>query len=375
MQNFLKSESRFLILIIITFIVTSFFYGNVDYTLPQYSHLDLFQYKKMAEAAPLLATDVKQPFAFRIAGPWLAGILPFETDTSFYILSYTLLFSIVIIFYHILRRSGIKQLPAFLTLVLLMCNKQIYGCLTWNVFQLNDILSLFLLTGSLIFLWDKKWFLFGLTLLLGALTRAANMVIIPVGLLYLYEQRSLKPDYKKYITVVIPAVILFLAIRVCIPHEGGENLLEAFNIYKYKIVSPEKLFRIIINSFIPVALIPFIFYKTTAEYLRMNKYAILFTIIIIFSILFGSDTERLMAPVFIFYYYIIAIIIQNLKPDKFFTMLLIISTVITFPHHVLNRYTLSSHNYTYIFTFTGIGLTTLLFMYYNYKRKKHIVRN
>jgi hypothetical protein len=40
----------------------------------------------MAEAAPVLAADISAPYAYRILGPYIVGILPFPIQHNFYIL-------------------------------------------------------------------------------------------------------------------------------------------------------------------------------------------------------------------------------------------------------------------------------------------------
>ncbi len=119
----------------------AFLYGRIDHTVPPYSSWDLASYLKMAEAAPGLA-DVIQPFAFRLAGPYIAGLLPLSEPNSFYILSIFFTITLTMLFYHFLMERGFEAGHSMFIVLLLIMNKHFIGFSLWNSFQLNDIIAL-----------------------------------------------------------------------------------------------------------------------------------------------------------------------------------------------------------------------------------------
>jgi hypothetical protein len=56
--------------------VMIYLYGNIDYTVEPFRDMDLRYYRQMAQASPHLAEGVPPPFAFRLLGPWVVGLLP-----------------------------------------------------------------------------------------------------------------------------------------------------------------------------------------------------------------------------------------------------------------------------------------------------------
>ncbi|MDA3875409.1 MAG: hypothetical protein PF795_15790, partial [Kiritimatiellae bacterium] len=82
-------------------------YGWIPYDQAPYSKWDLAAYMRMAEAAPGVAGDVAKPFAFRILGPWLAGIVPGSIPGGFRVLSLVASLLLPFQFAALLRERGI----------------------------------------------------------------------------------------------------------------------------------------------------------------------------------------------------------------------------------------------------------------------------
>ena len=81
-----KNIKYVLIICLVSFIMI-FLYGKIDYESERFSDLDLHAYRAIAEASPKISTNIKQPFVYRLLGPYLVGLLPIKNATGFYIFS------------------------------------------------------------------------------------------------------------------------------------------------------------------------------------------------------------------------------------------------------------------------------------------------
>src|SRR3972149_4003755 len=165
------SSIRFKYLMLVASVsgIAMFTYGRIDYPDPQYRIWDLHDYRTMAEASPSFAQNVRQPFVFRILGPYLAGLMPFSTDTSFLILTMSIGFALPLLFFLYLSESLVNPAVATLTTLFFVLNKYLYGFSIWNYFQINDLLSQ---VDIILLMWamsSQKWAFFGILLFLGSL--------------------------------------------------------------------------------------------------------------------------------------------------------------------------------------------------------------
>ncbi len=97
----LKDLASIIFLALLTALM-AFLYGRIKETRPEYADWDIWEYSRMAAAAPGLADDIPSPFAYRLLGPYLAGLLPFPDPQSFQLLSLLLSFVLILSFYALL---------------------------------------------------------------------------------------------------------------------------------------------------------------------------------------------------------------------------------------------------------------------------------
>lgn len=188
-------------LIIFTFtIFTILFSGSINYTDQKYSNSDLNKYIAMAEASPGLDADVIRPFVYRIGAPWVAGLMPFSTSTSFYLLNFLALLALSYSFYFFLKEFGVDEKLSVIMTIIFQLNKYFFLFLAWNHFQLSDTLSLALLFYSFILIKRRNFNLLFLLMIPGVLIKEYSLMIIPAGFIYLYkdhyEQFDLLQHYK-----------------------------------------------------------------------------------------------------------------------------------------------------------------------------------
>lgn len=332
-----------------------FLYGQIDYTDPFYATTDLYHYRLMAQAAPALPTGVQQPYTYRLLGPYLAGLLPLPDPAAFHFLTILAALVLTLVFFGFLCAHGILPGLAAFTTLLFLLNRHLFGFIIWDYFQVDDALALLFL---ILLLWALRgdrpmhWTFFGVVLALGALTRETTLLAIPVAFVYLAERRQLAARGNYLIVAILPALTMFLGLRLLIQPAGGLTLFEAFLRSAPKILDPSTLFRLFINPFIPLVFLPLIFFRTTLRFLRDHIYLLVYVLLVFISALFGSNNERLMAPAFIVFYLLVAIILQERlhseqnRSQRLFLALLLVCTFLSSLNHQWARYPLPSRNLT-----------------------------
>lgn len=340
-------------------LIISFLYGQIDYDNPTRGHMDLVKYRLMAQAAPGLSDGVPQPFAYRILGPYLAGLLPFHDPVAFYVLTLIIIIIFAITISQLMLAYHVSvEIASFATLLFIL-NHYLIGFSMWDYFQINDLISLVCIATMLLALRGGAWPIFTVALLFGILAREVTLVMIPVAAVYLYQNSNRKYVWKNFALAVIPAIAIFISMRLSIPATGGPSLVEAFTGYAPKLLRPETWVRLLIIPFLPLTLIPVIFFRTTKTFFRENLHLAIFVILVFFSTLFGSDNERLMAPAGIVFYLLIAIILQKKMRDHIWTLAVLgLCAILASFHDEWARYPLLNRNLTLLCSLGATGIAT-----------------
>lgn len=291
-------------------LLTVFLFGKIDHTVPPFSQWDLVAYLHMAEAAPALADDVGLPYASRLLGPMLAGLGPLKAPEMFRILTLVAALIIPMVFFRFLKKRGIDENSALTVVVLFVFNKQFFGFNVWNYFQLNDLLGLLFLVILFDAMLRSRWLVFATALFLGAITRETTLIMIPTAALHLWEQGRLKAEASRLLAAAVPGLVLFLVIRLVLPADGFSNL-GAFKQFSVKAGAWRTWFYLFVNSVLPVTFLPLVFFHRTVAFFRARRFGLLFVGLVSLSAFFGSNNERLMAPVFIVFYWLIGDILMG----------------------------------------------------------------
>lgn len=319
-----------------------FFYGHLDFAKTDYG--DGRIYYMIADAAPRLAT-APPPFAWRLLGPYIAGLLPLPLPYGFYLLSTVSSFMLAILFFFFLCDSGLKSVTALTTVVLYTFNRYLFAFSVWDFYQINDILALISILLLFWALHKNNWMFFGFVLLVGGLARETVLIMVPVLIVWLWEKGKFSSEGLRAFLAVTPGIIVFILLRKIIPVSGNWSFLQAFQNHAATIFIPETWFRLFINTFIPFSFIPIIFFGVLRDYFRENKHMLVFLVLVFLSKLCGENNERLVAPAFIVFYSILGLILNQMysKPRHFgfFTALCVAGGFLSTFHHEIARYPLA----------------------------------
>jgi len=356
--------------IIAASIIMIIIYGKIDYGHPDYIEWDLHKYLSMAKAFPSLDPKIPAPFAYRILGPWIVALLPIQEETAFRVLTIVFSLLLVVIFSHFLIRSGISPPAATFTMICFICNRHFFGFPIWDYFQLNDII---LLIGFILIFYavqSGKWALFGFTIFLTILAKETVLIAIPTFIIYLIESGALRKYWKLYMLSILPAVVAFLLVRKLI-NAPGIGLFESLILYVGKLKSPSITYGLIINSFAPLSLLPFVYWRRTTEFFLRRKYILVYMLLVFVGTLFANNNERLMAPAFIGFYWLVARIVQDdLYPDKVILLITICLTFISGLNYRIDIFRLPGELPFMIVPFVSTCLLTIIVL----ARKRRIIQ-
>ena len=348
-EKLLNTPVRHLVFIGVVTSVMLFFYGQINYERDPYARWDLYHYRQIAEAAPNVAANVQQPYAFRLLGPYVAGVLPLPEQASFLVLTLLASFALPIIFYFFLVSQHITQAAAAVAAALLVFNKHFFGFNVWNFFQLNDVLSLIYIV---ILMWAtsaRRWKIYAATLLLAAATRETAFLVVPATLIFLWERREWATHGKSFLLAVLPGMLLFAALHQFVPHAGGLGWADALARYAPKLAWPSTWFRLFFNAFVPLSLVPFLFFKNTLGFFKQHRFLAVYMALVVFSTLFGADNERLMAPGFVAFYWLIAALMQERLGNRRWPLVLFLAAGFLASFHTeIGRFLLANSTQSFV---------------------------
>lgn len=291
-------------------------YGTIDpATVPG---ADLHAYRPMAEAAPGFAETVPAPFVYRILPPWLAGNIRLVTGMSdtwaFTVVTMASLAAALTLLLRRLQRAGASTALAAVVAGLFVLNPYIVGATVYNPFQACDAVALLCILAALEALDDGRTFRLAVWLALGALTREpCLLVLLPVVVRTV--RRGDRSAWLAFVGAATPAVALTVAVRLAItPVEPGPGFLTTVVDYLPKWVDPATWMRIVVTTFLPIGLLPWVHPRPSLAWLRANTDLALFSAAVLASSFLGGDVERLLAPAVVLAYPLAAITLSRLRP-------------------------------------------------------------
>jgi hypothetical protein len=342
-----RTERVCLLVLALVTVTMLFFYGRIDYTNAAFKDWDSLIYLDMASASPHLDPDAPRPFAFRLLGPYLVGLIPGSTENAFLAADLVLSFLLVYLMYRFLRYFGLRPPFACLATTLYIFNKHFFGFASWNYFHVNDVIAIILLIVLFWSMMQSRWLIFAAALCLGVATRETALIMIPVGLLYLAERRHLVREGGKFVAAIVPALALFAAIRLLIHPTAGPTLVQAVSTHWTKITSIERMYHVLVNPFVPLAFMPVVFFRRTFAFLRGRIHLLAFFVLVAGTTFFGHNNERLLNPASLVFYPLVGFILQDcVWPNRGMIALVVAGGYLSSLHWLVARYPLPSRDAT-----------------------------
>lgn len=347
-------------------LVMTWLYGSIDY-LDEFAHVDLRYYRVMAQAAPGLADDAARPFAHRLLGPYLVGLLPVSDPVGFRLLTTGTLVLLTLLLYTFLLRLGLTPAVAAFTAALLPFNPYVFGFPAFNPFQLDDVLVMALIVLAFLAVSYGRWGVYALTLALGATAREPALLVIPAAFVYVWERGALRTEGRRWLLASLPALAIFVLLRVAVPAEGP-GLAYLLLDHVEKAAVPQTWYRLLVNAWAPLSLLPLVLFENARAFARQHLYLIVFATLVLLSAMFGGDQERLVAPAFILVYPLIGHLVQHERWVPWTRYVLIAAALLTSLHHLTARFPLPGRTWTIALSLLGLAAATLTSMWVRYQR-------
>lgn len=342
--------------------VLFFLYGTIDAQSSNYANWDLHSYLAMAAAAPSLPVQVSEPFCYRLLGPWLAGVLPGDLSRNFRFVTWATAFATILMVYLYFLESGAGVTTALCVACLCASNKYLFGFLLWDFYQLNDMICLFTVVLTFWALRRRNWWLAATAMAIGTASRETALMLIPAVVLARFARISLVRSLLGAVLVTIPALAVFVATRIAVRHPAGEfEYLSAFGEYGAKLLSPLVWARVTVNVWAPISLIPFVFAKSSWQYLRNRSGEVIFVVVVYISSLFGSNVERLVLPAFLPLMSLTADVVKHSSGGRnWYLVGLVLCGFLASLHQTFARFPLSSEQAMVGCTLSATIIATIL---------------
>ncbi len=349
-QDSWRRHGRYLAALLAVTALMLFLWGQVNWHIPPADRWDGWHYRTMAEAAPGLSDVAAAPFRYRVLGTYTIGLL-FGANyiAGFMVVNYAALAAVVVLLYFFLGYVGISRPVAAFSAALFTMNTHLFGLTAWLTFHTNDSLAMLFVLLAIWALMARRWGLFSLALLLGALSRETWVLMAPTALVFLWERKLLRSDLAKLLLAVLPALLATVLLRTLLRAEvvGSLEPLQAFLRFAPKIVDPEFWARQFANSLKPLSFLPLIFLGVTLRWARGNLFMVALILLTFASSLLGSANERLMAPAFVPFYWLLARIIQErIWPHRAMLAIIAAATFLSTLHYWYARFPLPSRELT-----------------------------
>jgi hypothetical protein len=356
-----RRETLFLAVTIAVAAIMLFLYGRIEYGRELFSLWDLHEYRAMGIASPGIDQLMPRPFIYRPLGPFLAGLLPFDIDLSFYLLNVASSIFLVAAMHRFLAYIGFGPELSSAATVLYVFNKHFFGFTSWDYFHVNDVLINIFIIVMFWSMLERRWLVFAAAMALASLTREAFLIMVPTLFVYLRERRVSGTEYARAAAATLPALAIFLLFRGLVRAESGPTLVQAFLLYAGKTTKLYGLYYLFVNPFVPLTMLPFVFAPETIRFFRSRKYMLAYFALVFAAALFGSNNERLLNPGFIVFYPLIAYIMaERFSRSGFLSWAVMAGGFLSSLHYLVARYPLPSRGWTMLLSGGSAVALTLL---------------
>lgn len=365
---------------LLIFLATSLmilFYGRIDISQSPFSDIpDIQNYRLMAQASPGLDETVSRNFGYRILMPYIAGLMPFDIDMNFYILTIILSLIIPFVFFRFVKVYGLKDDTSFYLTLLFLAGRYTFGFPVWDFYDIHDLLTHILILIFLISMKKNNLILMTLILFIGVFNRETILFLVPSALYYyIFMLKDKKRSFNFFLSTV-PALIALITTRSLITTESAveKDIFYSFSKLHFdesnKLFGPATYYRII-NTFIPLTFIPFVFWETTKRFFMENIHFLILILTYYSSCFLAGDTERLIVPMFPVFFLLLGIIFERFEFNGFKNRVVVLMLVIaSIPHHIYFRFQLPGRDWKVVISLLTLAAVTFYFIKFKRGNKK-----
>ncbi|MER2599873.1 MAG: hypothetical protein ABTQ73_10155 [Caldilineales bacterium] len=357
----LRTHAPYLAALLAVTALMLYLWGNVNWHIPPADRWDGWHYRNIAQAAPGLSPLAAAPFRYRVLGTWPIGLLFNDTIAGFFVVSTLSLSVLVLLLYAFLCYVGIRRPVAAFTAALFTTNTHLFGLTAWLTFHTNDSLALIFLLLSLWALLAARWGWMAVALALGALSRETWVLALPAAFVFLWQHKRLRADGWRLAAAALPALIITVLLRTLLRAEvvGSLEPWQALMRFAPKLLEPQFWVRQFANSLKPLSFLPLIFWPVTWRFLRAQWFMGVLVLATFASSLLGSANERLMAPAFIAFYWLLALIFTQIWQQRRLLAVIAVACFVSTLHYWYARFPLSSRDLVIALGLAAWGIVTV----------------
>lgn len=164
------------------------------------------------------------PFAYRIAVPLAARLLPFSHELSFSLLAWLFTAGCATLAYFLMRRFPIpKRLAAGIGLAFALCPTLFVVSLRQGAGV--DPESVFVMLAGGIAIVDRRPVAFGVIVLIGAFVRESALFLVPFAYAVWAERLWDREAARQVLVASAPAIAAYVALRLAIPTVARDQVL------------------------------------------------------------------------------------------------------------------------------------------------------
>ncbi|MFX1477327.1 MAG: hypothetical protein ACFFCI_04275 [Promethearchaeota archaeon] len=205
------------------------FLGELDFDWDSY-------FRMSNDITSIFRSEIVAPFCYRPLMPLLAGILPFDLKTSYFLINFISVYLTGILLYFTLRIqfSRLLSIVGLFFFCFLNYIEAIYRAISffyfspfyhiyfYEIYNVDTLSILFLMICFYCILSSKNS-LYSVFLVLGILTKETILFTIPIFLLHIYVKRE-KPENKKRryikssksVIYILPGIIVYTLMHIYI---------------------------------------------------------------------------------------------------------------------------------------------------------------
>lgn len=212
-------------------------------------------------------------------------------------------------------------------------------------------------------LWTARtgsWLFFGLILVFGVLTREIVVLVPIVVLVYLIESGRWSKERKAFLLSLAPAAFAFLSlVLMVLAHGASPTYYEgAVSAYGWKILKVQPWLRVLVSAFAPVSLFPLLTPGKTWGLLMGARHLMLLYALTVGTTFLSADIERLMAPAFVSFYFVLGKLLDENPLGSRQVAILLVAAFLGSFHHIYERYPLPTREMTILLSGAATALAT-----------------
>jgi hypothetical protein len=168
---------------------------------------DTQYYGRLAEN---IADPARLPYTFRLLTPWLASIIPLDTESAFTAITIVALVVTATLLYVFTRQLGYDASSSQGALVVFLCSSVVIRMLTTPTYV--DSLTYALTIASLLALMTRHDVLFCILLTIGVVNRETALILLPTYLVARWPTRDSAAWLRAMIVCAIPVIALAIVV-------------------------------------------------------------------------------------------------------------------------------------------------------------------